>query len=33
MEDLINEIGIKMTFKTLRRDADEDLMSIYISQF
>ena len=33
MEDLMNEFDMKMILQTLRRDADEDLMSIYISQF
>ena len=33
MKDLINEFDMKMTLQALRSDADEDLMSIYISQF
>ena len=28
----MNEFDMKMTLETLQRDADEDLMSIYISQ-
>ena len=33
MEDLINKFDMKMTLQTLRRDVDEDLMSIYKSHF
>ena len=33
MENLINEFDMKMTLQTLRRDADEDLMSIIYHNF
>ena len=33
MEDLMNGFDMKMTLQTLRIDAGEDLMLIYISQF
>ena len=33
MKDVMNKLDMKMNLQTLWRDADKDLMSIYISQF